>query len=136
MDPISIATGCASLIATVTKISIAISGFVKSARAARGDLDAISRELTSLKTLLELLEEDSKDDSAIPETLRNNISGIVSNCFAVLAEIEALLKRHETPRIVNAAKWAISGSDDARKLRLNLEAHKSALELALQIVSM
>jgi hypothetical protein len=136
MDPLSIATGCAALIGTIAKLSISISDFVKSARAARGDLDAISRELASLKTLLGLLEEDAQDDSAFPEALRNNISGMVSNCFGVLAEIETLLKEYNAPGTAKSVKWAIDGSKDARKLRVSLETHKSALELALQMVSM
>jgi Fungal N-terminal domain of STAND proteins len=136
MDPFSIAVGCASLIGTITKLSTSISSFVKSARAARGDLDALSRELTSLKTLVELLEEDAKDESAFPDTLRQQISGIVTNCAVVLDEIERLLDKFDGPGATRSAKWASGGKDDTQKLRISLEAHKSALEIALEMVSL
>jgi hypothetical protein len=49
----------------------------------------------------------------------------------VLEEIRLTLEKNGT-----AALWAIRGSSDVTKLRLSLEAHKSALEIALDMVQM
>jgi hypothetical protein len=137
MDPLSISTGCLSLISAITKISVEVTNFVRSVRAARRDLDAISRELLSLKTLLELLADDASQNSnnVFLSTLQTQIAGIVSNCTLVLEEIGHVLKKHEGSKFTKAAQWALTGSQDVQKLRLSLEAHKSALEIALEMVS-
>jgi hypothetical protein len=138
MDPLSIATGCASLIGTITKASISINGFVRDMRSARTELDGISRELLSLKTVLELLEQDATDSTAasFPETLRKQITGIITNCSGVIRDIEDVLEKHQESRVDKAAKWALSGKSDANKLKSSLEAHKSALEIALDMLAL
>jgi hypothetical protein len=61
MDPISFTATCIGLASTITRTSLIVIGFVKDVRAARSDLDAVSRELLSLKTVLELLVDDIND---------------------------------------------------------------------------
>jgi hypothetical protein len=138
MDPLSIATGCLSLIATISRTSILIASFVKDCRAARHDLDDISRELTSVQSVLSLLKDDiaTANDQAIPETLRGQINSIISNCSRVLKELDELLQRHEGERMHQAACWATTGKRDAAKLRGTIEAHKGALNLALDLLTL
>jgi hypothetical protein len=138
MDPLTIATGCVSLVATISKLSISISGFVRDVRGARSDLDTVSRELLSLKTVLELLAEDAADSNAsgFSETLRKQVTGIITNCNGVLEEIEGVLTKLGGSRIDKAARWALTGQNDVSKLRSSLEAHKSALEIALDMVAL
>jgi hypothetical protein len=138
MDPLSIAGTCVSLVGTITKTSILVTGFVRDVRAARTDLDAVSRELLSLKTVLELLAEDVANPTGkgFPETLQKQISGIVTNCSGVVAEIEQTLKKQEGTGLKKSAQWAVSGKEDIAKLRSSLEAHKSALEIALDMIAM
>jgi hypothetical protein len=138
MDPLSISTTCLSLIGTITKLSLLLSGFVRDVRAARGDLDAVSRELLSLKTVLELLADDvaGPNNESFPETLKKQIAGIVTNCSGVVAEIEQTLNKHEGARLGKAAQWVTSGKGDVAKLRSSLEAHKSALDIALDMVTL
>lgn len=136
MDPLSITTACISLTATITKTSITVSTFVRAVRSARGDLDGISRELGSLKTLLELLAEDAQDADNFPETLGKHIAGILSNCDLVLVEVQRLVDKYNKPGVAKAAKWTLAGSEDVAKLQLSLEAHKSALEIALEMVTL
>ncbi|CAO2652988.1 Nn.00g023990.m01.CDS01 [Neocucurbitaria sp. VM-36] len=136
MDPLSITAACVSLIATITKTSISVSTFVRTVRAARSDLDAVSRELASLKTLLELIAEDAADVGTFPDTLRKHISGILSNCGLVLVEVQRLIDKYHGPGVIKGSKWAVVGSEDVGKLILSLEAHKSALEIALEMVTL
>jgi hypothetical protein len=111
MDPLSISATCISLIGIITKTS---------------------------KTVLELLADDVVDPSneSFPETLKKQIAGIVTNCSVVVTEIEQTLKKHEDSRLSKAAQWDMSGKDDIAKLRSSLEAHKSALEIALDMVTL
>lgn len=138
MDPLSIATGCVSLILAIRSCSALITDLVRGCRAARQDLDDISQELTSVESVLSLLKDDidTTNDQAIPETLRRQITSIICNCSRVLKELDELLQRHNGERMDQAAYWATVGKRDAAKLRGTLEAHKGALNLALEFLTL
>ncbi|KAG4281705.1 hypothetical protein FPRO06_10609 [Fusarium proliferatum] len=138
MDPLSIATGCATLISTIGSLSLSINSFVRTCRESRGDLDRVARELFSLQTVLELIQEDVTDESkAFPTTLEHHVSGIIINCNSVVVELqECITKYGVDSRLKTKAGWAINGQGDVAKLRSNLEAHKAALELALDMLSL
>ncbi|KAJ4011776.1 hypothetical protein NW766_007076 [Fusarium irregulare] len=137
MDPLSIATGCASLITTIGSLSLSITSFVRSCREARTDLDRVSRELHSLQTALELIEEDAKDDTKpFPEIIQRHVSEIVTNCNSVVVEIQTCITKYGDGKVKNKAAWALNGQGDMQKLKSSLEAHKSALELALDMLTL
>jgi hypothetical protein len=136
MDPLSITTACIGLVGSVTKVSIQITDFVRRAREARGDLDSISRELVSLKTLLEILSEDARTGKGFTESLTKHISGILKNFGGVLEQIEALLQKYAGGGIRPAVKWSHSGQDEMNKLRSSLEVYKSSLDIVLDMVSL
>jgi ankyrin repeat protein len=138
MNPLSITAGCSNLVTTILKISIQIDGFVREVRDARWDLDAVSRELISLKTLLEILSEDAENSTGggFPQSLVSQICGILTNCGGVLEQIEASLQKHAGGGVKRGVKWSLSGRDDMNKLRSSLEAHKSALDIALDMVAL
>jgi hypothetical protein len=138
MDPLSISASCITLIQAIAQVSLLTTGFVRDIRAARSEIDAISRELLSLKTVLELLAEDVAESNvgSFPETLRQQIIGIVTNCKGVVAEIETTFAKHEGPKISKAAHWVASGKSDIAKLRACLEAYRSALDIALDMANL
>ncbi|KAG5803635.1 hypothetical protein H9Q74_012098 [Fusarium xylarioides] len=138
MDPLSIATGCTTLISTIGSLSLSINTFVRTCREARGDLDRVARELLSLQTVLELIQEDVTDESkTFPTTLERHVSGIITNCNSVVVELqECITKYGGDSRLKSKAGWAINGQGDVAKLRSNLEAHKAASELALDMLSL
>lgn len=138
MDPLSITATCVGLASTITRTSLVVISFVKDVRSTRSDLDVVSRELSSLKIILELLAEDVNDSTtlSIPQTLQKQITGIITNCTGVVVDIEKTLVEHGGGRMNKAAKWVASGKSDVAKLRLSLEAHKSALEIALDMVAL
>jgi hypothetical protein len=138
MDPLSITATCIGLASTITRTSLVVIGFVKDVRAARSDLDTISRELLSVKTVLELLADDVNESTnhSIPQTLQKQIVGIVTNFTSVVVDIEETLKKHDGGELNKAAKWIASGKNDVAKLQSSLEAHKSALEIALDMVNL
>jgi hypothetical protein len=117
MDPLSITATCFGLIGTIGKTSLAITGFVHDVRSARSDLDSVSRELQSLKTLLELLVDDASNPT--------------NGTFP-----EKTLEKHEGNKLSKNTMWVMGGKDDVAKLRSSLEAHKSALEIAFDMVTM
>ena len=59
-DPLSIAVSCVGLLSAIATATVRINGFVRTARDARADLDDVSRELSSLRTVLELIQAKPK----------------------------------------------------------------------------
>lgn len=138
MDPLSITASCFTLAATITRVSYQVTEFVREVRDARSDLDAVARELLSIKTVLEILADDAKDPAQnnFPPTLGRQVTGILANCNDVVAQIERLLSSYQGSRLTKGTKWALNGRGDAGKLRSTLEAHKTALDIALDMVAL
>ena len=137
MDPFSITTGCLAIVTTIGQLSLAITNFVRQARHTRHDLDAVSGELGSLRTVLEMIAEDfASPNDEILTRLGSQIDGLLKECDRVLAEIAQLLSRFGNGSIVTASQWAISGKSDVDRLRSSLEAHKTGLSLALDVANL
>ncbi|KAJ4214367.1 hypothetical protein NW759_010386 [Fusarium solani] len=137
MDPLSIASGCAGLITAIGGLSVKIHSFVRTCREARGDLDSVSRELLSLQTILELIKEDASDkNKPFPKTLSQHVTAILGNCNLVVAEIQTCITKYGQDRLKTRVAWAINGQGDINKLRSSLEAHKTALEIALDMLAL
>ncbi|OCK85524.1 hypothetical protein K432DRAFT_26687 [Lepidopterella palustris CBS 459.81] len=138
MDPLSISVGCVSLLSAIAKTSVSVTGFIRDYRDSRHDLVAVSRELTDLEIVLGLLKEDSSitGSQAIPQTLQRQIVSIISNCSDVLKEMNGLLQKYKGGSADKATRWALTGKNDIAKLRLTLEAHRGALNLALDMVTL
>jgi uncharacterized protein YoxC len=136
MDPLSLTTGCIALAGTITKVSVSINSFVRTAREARSDLDSVSRELGSLQTVLELLAEDIQEAPRyIPANLEKQICGIVSSCSEVVESVDKSIQEHKNGKM-GSVRWAWSGKKEMEAFRRLLESHKSSLELALELVAM
>jgi hypothetical protein len=137
MDPLSITTGCVALLGTIAKTSEAIAKFVRGVRNARSDMDAISGEIGSLKTVLELLADDvGVPEVKVPENLERQVLGIVANCSDVLTQLEATLQKYQEDKLSSKMKWTWSGKDDMTKFKSSLMAHKGALDMALELTAM
>ncbi|CAM1502852.1 Fc.00g076280.m01.CDS01 [Cosmosporella sp. VM-42] len=136
MDPLSITTGSLALAGTIGKVAVALTVFVRDVRDARSDIDAVSAELNSLKTILELLVEDVETATRpMPPILETRISGVLSTCSRVIDDIQDCLNQHEGSRLQKRMRWVAVGKGDMEKLRSTLEAHKATLNLALDMIS-
>ncbi|KAH8894587.1 hypothetical protein GQ53DRAFT_84425 [Thozetella sp. PMI_491] len=139
-DPLSITTGCLSLISAVAKTTVSVASFIRGCRDARADLTAVNLQLSELRIVLELLHEDH-GAAVIPDTLQRQILSIIANCTAVVDKIDDLLERYNVEAgkaiggAVTSVKWVAFGKAEAAGLRMSLEAHRGSLELALELVS-
>lgn len=59
-------------------------------------MDSISRELHSLKTVLEMLSEDTRGQEVLPTSLGRQITATLTNCSVVVNEIEVMLEKYST----------------------------------------
>lgn len=137
MDPLAIGGGGLALITTIVNVSKTIYSFVKQVRQTRTDLDAISRELSLSKLVLALLMEDDENENIkFPEALTWHICGIVANCQHVVGDIEDFLEKYKSDTRGRSVSWTLSSQDDMSKLRRSIEAHKSALDLGLNMLAL
>ncbi|KAF5987677.1 hypothetical protein FBULB1_1834 [Fusarium bulbicola] len=136
MDPLSITTGCIGLISTICTLSLSVNSFVRTCREARNDLDRVARELLSLQTVLELIKDTIDEDRSFSDNLAYHVSGILANGHSVVLELQGCITKYCNNRLGTKAAWAVSGQGDVAKLRSNLEAHKAALELALDMLAL
>ena len=137
MEPLSIAAACISLVGVIGKTTIQVGLFVHDIRESRKELDAISRELSSLSLCRSALANDSASPAAgFPLSLADNVLSVVRNCNEVVHEIDALLAKMSVDSIKRKVQWAAYGRKDATTLWLNLEAHKSALDIALDMITL
>lgn len=135
MEPLSITAACTTIVANVAKLIIDINTFVTSVRDARADMAAVNRELSSLSFSLSILQEDASK-VAYPENMEKNLLGILQNCDLSTTEMKALLEKLSSMKLGRRVQWAVEGRAEMNKLRSSLEAHKSAIEIALEMGAM
>ncbi|KAK2010007.1 hypothetical protein LZ32DRAFT_607911 [Colletotrichum eremochloae] len=137
MDPLSIATACIGLTGTITTLAFNLTTFVRDVRDARSEIDAVSRELLSLKSVLELIADDFENATRPPpDSLLVQVSGVLSNCNNIVGEVDGCVQAHQGSRIQKGARWVAFGRGDMARLRATLEAHKTTLNLALEMLSL
>jgi hypothetical protein len=138
MDPLSISVSCITLITTISKASWTLTTFVREFKDAPADLAAIALEMQSIQVVLGNLARDTAGSSAntLAPSLQQQIVEIISNCNKLADDIVASLTAHSRSRLGKRGYWTLGGGKDTMaKHRSSLEAHKSALELAVQMVA-
>jgi hypothetical protein len=138
MDPLSIATGCITLITVAASCTRCITEFAVNCRDARHDLAAMSRDLSDLDMTLHILKDDTESNGSnqLPENLRQRICAIMDNCNTVLVELKTLIEKYDSAGIQRTTRWALSGRKDAEKIRSSLQAHKGALGLVVEATTL
>jgi len=140
-DPISIAGSAVGLAATIGRVVKDVEQFMRQVREARADMDAISRELWSVRAALEMLADDvksvGKPDSTksgviVPQTLED----ILKNCGEVTERLDATLKKYNSERLKVRVKYVWSGKETINGYRSTLAAHKGALDLAVDLITL
>ncbi len=140
MDPLSITAGCLGIIQAIAKTSTTIRGFVRDVRDARGELSATARHLTELEMTINLIKDDHSHSSGegdsgpqIPESITAQTTIVISSCHGILAELDALIDKHDPRRHQTPMRWALKGRDEVSALNRQLEAHTRTLTMALEI---
>lgn len=137
MDPLSITASSVALLTSISKLSVQITTFILEVRDARKDLDAVQRELSSMKLCLEALRNGIIDTRLkYPQSLQEKLVAIISNADSVIAEMSQMLTKMSSLNIGRKIQWSLLARTEMDRLRLNLESHKSTIEIALEVVSM
>ncbi|KAI4866852.1 hypothetical protein F4820DRAFT_238792 [Hypoxylon rubiginosum] len=134
MESQSIATDCSTLSSAIAKVSTILNGFVREVREARSDVDGVSRELHSLESVLDLLQEDA---GLFPPDLAERVPDVLGHCSTVVDQLDAgisALSCSKLPKQEKRSQWMASGRKEVAQFRTSLEAHKAVLGLALDLV--
>lgn len=136
MDPLSITVACFTLVATISKVSYSLLEFTQSFRVAKGDLEAIQSELQSFQTILDSLCQQfvEYDEVLFPPSLIQQILDTLYNSDVVVSEIETCLVKHSQSILGKSGYWTlVGGKNDMAERRTRLEAHKSLLQLLINM---
>ncbi|EWG46943.1 hypothetical protein FVEG_07214 [Fusarium verticillioides 7600] len=100
MDGLSVVASCIAVIQAADQTYKIISQFARDCKDAKGDLAAVSQELSTLtRTLTQLkdLVPDGSDfsDSDLTNNTKRNIRDIVGSFLAVACETKEVLSGHE-----------------------------------------
>ncbi|KAI1147266.1 Rho GTPase activation protein [Nemania diffusa] len=130
----SITAECNALDSRIAKLLATLPNFVRHVREARSDVDAVSRELYSLQTVLVLLKEDAV---LFPPELAQHTPAIIEHCSCVIDKLDESFLALDGPELSKQekrTKWLDVGRTEAASFRTTLEAHKTAIGLALDLV--
>lgn len=109
----------------ISGTSTTITRFLRSVRAAHSDLAAVTRELSDLRLLLELM----RDEQDMPLLLQAQVIALLEDCRDIINRIRDTLERCTTP-----AQWTSSVKPNMTALRQSLEIFRRALGLVLEVV--
>ncbi|KAL1843961.1 hypothetical protein VTJ49DRAFT_6365 [Mycothermus thermophilus] len=128
MDLAPLARPIEYLLSGITSTSAIITRFIRSSvRAAHADLGAVTRDLSDLRLVLELL----RDESDVPLRLQGQILVLLESCGNVLIRVDNILARCPEP-----AKWLEFGREEITRCRTTLALFRAALALALEVVTL
>ncbi len=130
MDPISIITGCASLVKTITEVV----RLIQDCRQVPDELKGISLEIVELKVIVEHIQEQFAAAGENASSLLQHVSSVIQNCRDVVEKIQALLE--EYGGTVGSLRWVLSRRKEVASLRCSLDAHRAALSLALESITL
>ena len=137
MDPLSVTAACAGILGSLADFSLQINSFVRAVRNARRDMDAVSREISSLSLCLETLHDDCSGNTVeYPPQLKQSLVVLLKNCDTVAKDMDKVLSSTLKSKLGASVSWSTSGSSEMDKLRVRLAAHKASIEIALEMVSM
>ncbi|KAK0610063.1 hypothetical protein B0T17DRAFT_500840 [Bombardia bombarda] len=115
-----ILSGISATLATITR-------FIRAVRVAHADLSAVTRELSDLRLLLELM----RDDQGIPLLVQAQVLALLVDCGKILYRIQNVLAH-----CGDAAQWTSTGKVAVAGLRDGLEIMRRALGLVDEVVNL
>lgn len=115
-------------LSVIPKTSTSIARFIRSVRAAHGDLATVTRDLSDLRLVLELM----RDEPEIPPRLEVELVILLCACQYAMTAIETAVAR-----CPDSVAWLSGASkDEVMVQRANLAMFREALALVLEVVTL
>ncbi|KAK0725948.1 hypothetical protein B0H67DRAFT_143891 [Lasiosphaeris hirsuta] len=128
----------ANLLSEIDMTHSELSEFMLNVRISFIEVDAARRELLSVQTLFEFIDQDSNGYVAlIPRDAAKRIAGIVKSCSQVINGVQACIRKHSRPEDEareSTARWLRRGRETITKLTVSLRVHVTSLLVALHVM--
>lgn len=134
MEAIGVASSILAIIDLAGKVSVAATSFMRDVKDARQEMIQIRKNLSTLSAILEVIDEDLKNDAPSIGVIQNphrQIVNIASSCRTVLLEVEDVIGPDRS-----RVTWVMSGRAQVNRLMGHLVMHITSLELGLDTLSM
>lgn len=129
---------CAALLAAVHQASADVTNFIRRCRPARTDLAPVTRELSELQLVLQLLGDCDAAASGLPNELQSHLRPILANCATIVQRIGAVLARvlEQTQHAPAATpQWTREMRDEVGELAGSLAVHRGVVGLVSDLVA-
>lgn len=128
-------SACAALIVTVRRASTDVTNFVRRCHSARTDLAPVTRELSELLMVLQILDDydaqqGREGGTAVPAELQAHLRPILANCGTVVQRIDGVLGDGASP-----ARWTAEGRAEVAELENSLGVHRGVMGLVSDLVA-
>lgn len=127
-----IGSACTALLTTVRHGAANVTSFVRRCRQARADLAPVTRELSELLLVLQLLEDYDGAAGAIPEGLQTHLRPLMNNCVVVVSRIEEVLRRASEG---GETRWTTEAREEVGELSKSLSVHRGVMGLVSDVVA-
>ena len=132
MDPFSITVGCVSLINAVADASSLVNRFIKTYRATRSDLAALSSQLDELQRVLDLVTHDDSPGGPITQLAFEISQEHVNKCMDILETLPKVLEEYKPAR-GSRFQWALRGKKEVDDIWLEINKVVNHFKLTLGI---
>ncbi|KAF2673436.1 hypothetical protein BT63DRAFT_410444 [Microthyrium microscopicum] len=126
-----------SALGLVGKVTSAVYDFGRAVGEAGKEMSLLRKELELISLALRSLNDEvEKVGCNIPDDLSALIQGCVEACSKEVHRLDTQLKKHNTRRLRDKVRYVWSGQEKIIAIRLQLERHRSALQLALDAMKL
>ncbi|KAJ4414374.1 GTP-binding protein Rho1 [Gnomoniopsis sp. IMI 355080] len=125
----TVGSACQALISTAHQVSADVTNFVRRCRSARTDLAPVTRELSELQMVLQLLNDFEAQRGVIPAELQAHLRPILANCIGVACKVHDVLRRQEV------AGWTAEARDEVGELIKSLSVHRGVVGVVTDLIS-
>lgn len=125
----TVGSACEALISTVQQVATNVTNFVRRCRSARTDLAPVTRELSELQMVLQLLNDFEAQRGAVPEELEVHLRPIITNCIGVVCKVQQVLQRQEV------AGWTVEARDEVGELAKSLGVHRGVMGVVADLIA-
>lgn len=134
-----IVSACAALLTAVHQASADVTNFVRRCRPARTDLAPVTRELSELQMVLQLLG-DCDAAPGLPNELQSHLRPILANCTTVVQRISGVLQRQQqqgghATAAAAPLHFTAEARDEVGELARSLGVHRGVVGLVSDLIA-
>lgn len=137
MEALGIAASIVQVAGAAVTLTEKCLNFACSVRHARRDMEAVAQELVAIRFSTRALDtENQYGRLSLPPLQQGELIKIVLACEMTMAQIDELLHKCQSGRLLRRITWTLVEKDEVNKFRSALESQKIALDVALSVITL